>query len=61
MQQVPSVVYQQTDDPGKVRLLSQKRLTRQLQREWIDFMAPVTVEEPIDNVDIKSGNDPLVD
>ena len=24
--------------------------------QWIDFLAPVTVKEPIDNVDIKSGD-----
>ena len=44
------------DDPRKVRLLSASSLRGNSKAQWIDFLAPVTVKEPIDNVDIKSGD-----
>ena len=44
------------DDPRKVRLLSASALRGNSKDQWIDFRAPVTVKEPIDNVDIKSGD-----
>jgi len=44
------------DDPRKVRLLGASSLRGNSKAQWIDFLAPVTVKEPIDNVDINSGD-----
>ena len=44
------------DDPRKVRLLNATSLRGNSKDQWIDFLAPVSVKEPIDNVDIKSGD-----
>ena len=44
------------EDPRKVRLLGASSLRGNTKAQWIDFLDPVTIKEPIDNVDIKSGD-----
>ena len=41
MPEARSVVYQ-TDEPGKVRMLTAKEINGNAKENWIDFMAPVT-------------------
>ena len=46
--------YQQ-DEPGKVRILTAKELKGNAKENWLDFMAPVRIEEPVDKLLINAG------
>ena len=46
--------YQQ-DEPGKVRILTAKELKGNAKESWLDFMAPVRIEEPVDKLLINAG------
>ena len=45
----------QTDEPGKVRILTAKEINGNSKENWLDFMAPVRIEEPVDQLLIKAG------
>ena len=45
----------QTDEPGKVRILTAKEINGNAKENWLDFMAPVRIEEPVDKLLINAG------
>ena len=45
----------QTDEPGKVRILTAKEIRGNAKEKWLDFMAPVRIEEPVDKLLINAG------
>ena len=45
----------QTDEPGKVRILTAKEINGNAKENWLDFMPPVRIEEPVDKMLIKAG------
>ena len=45
----------QTDEPGKVRILTASEIKGNIKENWLDFMAPVRIKEPIDKLLIKAG------
>ena len=45
----------QTDEPGKVRILTAKEINGNVKENWLDFMAPVRIEEPVDKLLINAG------
>ena len=45
----------QTDEPGKVRILTAKAINGNVKENWLDFMSPVRIEEPVDKLLINAG------
>ena len=45
----------QTDEPGKVRILTAKEINGNAKENWLDFMPPVRIEEPVDKLLINAG------
>ena len=45
----------QTNEPGKVRILTASAVKGNVKENWLDFMAPVKIEEPVDKLLINAG------
>ena len=45
----------QSDEPGKVRILTAREINGNAKENWLDFMAPVRIEEPVDRLLINAG------
>ena len=45
----------QSNEPGKVRILTASAVKGNVKEDWLDFMAPVKIEEPVDKLLINAG------